>query len=341
MKKVSLVSIKFAMVMLVMVSCDQHLTFNECKEPCKISVTDFSGKKINFDKPAERIVCLIESVLSGVYMLGAENKIVGISTNVYNDDVSTQYASIDDRIKNKSIKAPGNWDFVNIESVVALKPDFVIMWASQKESIQAIESLGIPVYAVMLKSTDDVYKEIADLGKLTGTEKRADTLIQYTKDELKKITETNKKITAEKKKVYFMWSQGALETSGTQSTVNELITMAGAKNVCTSPDEHLVVNLEKVIEWNPDIITMWCNSNKTPDDILQLSGWSNINAVKEKKVFELPSVFFCDLWTLKFQYAVKILSAWCYPVEFKNIDLETEKKQMLVKLYGKKGENIK
>jgi iron complex transport system substrate-binding protein len=306
-----------------------------------IAVTDFRGKELHFDKPAERIVCLIESALSSVYMLGAENKIVGISTNVYDDNVATQYACIDERIKNKSINAPGNWDFVNIESVVALKPDLVIMWASQEESIQSIESKDIPVYAVMLKSTDDVYKEISDLGKLTGKEKRADSLMQYTKDELSKIDSINKTRIKEKKSVYFMWSQGQLETSGKNSTVNELITMAGAKNVCTSTDEHLVVNLEKVIEWNPDIIIMWYNANKNPDDIMQLAEWSNIKAVKEKKVFELPSVFLCDLWTLKFQYAVKLLSTWCYPGEFKNYDLESEKQKMLIKLYGKKGVNIK
>ncbi|NTW33339.1 MAG: ABC transporter substrate-binding protein, partial [Bacteroidetes bacterium] len=179
-----------------------------------ISITDFRGKEININKPAERIVCLIESALSGIYMLGAENKIVGISSNVYNDNVAAQYAYLDNRIKNKTINAPGNWDFVNIESVVALKPDLVIMWASQQEAIQAIELKGIPVYAVMLKSADDVYKEISDLGKLTGKINRADIIIQYTKDELTKFAFANNKLIKKKKKVYFMWSQGPLETSG-------------------------------------------------------------------------------------------------------------------------------
>jgi iron complex transport system substrate-binding protein len=306
-----------------------------------INVTDFRGKELNFDKPAMRIVCLIESALSGIYMLGAEDKIVGISSNVYTDNVAGQYASLDKRIKNKSILAPGNWDFVNIESVVALKPDLVILWSSQSESIKAIESNGIPVYAVMLKSTNDVYKEISDLGKLTGKKMRSDSLIQFTKDELSTLAIANSEIRKEKKKIYFMWPQGPLETSGTNSTVNELISMAGAKNVCTSPDEHIVVNLEKVIEWNPDIIIMWYDLNKNPQDIINLSGWKKIKAVKDKQVFELPSVFFSDLWTLKFQFAVKLLSTWCYPFVFKGYDLDKEKHQMILKLYGEKGESIK
>jgi len=40
-----------------------------------ISVTDFRGKKIEVTRPVSRIVCLIESALSGLYMLGAEERI--------------------------------------------------------------------------------------------------------------------------------------------------------------------------------------------------------------------------------------------------------------------------
>ena len=188
-----------------------------------------------------------------------------------------------------------------------------------------------------MKSTNDVYKEIIDFGKITGKEKRADSLIRYTKDELEKIDKTHENLIKEKKNVYFMWSQGPLETSGTNSTVNELITFAGAKNVCNSTEEHLVINIEKIIDWNPEIIVMWNNANKDPDDVIKLSGWGNIKAIKEKKVFELPSVFYCDLWTLKFQFAVKLLSTWCYPDNYKNYDLEKEKRQMIYHLYGKKG----
>ncbi len=327
------------LLLLVFYGCNSNTKqYNENSNGA-ITINDFRNKKIVLAKPATRIVCLIESALSGIYMLGAENDIIGISTNVYDDNVAPQYTALDKRIKDKTIPTPGNWDFVNIESVIALKPDLVIMWASQSESIEALESKGIPVYAIMLKSTEDVYKEIRDFGQITGKVNRADSLISYTKTEIDKLKKINDSI-KEKKKIYFMWSQGSLETSGKQSTVNELITMSGAKNVCTSTDEHLVVNLEKVIEWNPDIIVMWNNANKNPEDITQLQEWSSIKAVKENKVFELPSVFFCDLWTLKFQYAVKLLSTWCNPELKKNFNLEIEKKQMLKNLYGSKGELI-
>ncbi|MFA5195236.1 MAG: ABC transporter substrate-binding protein [Bacteroidales bacterium] len=330
-----------ASILLGALSCSNDNN-NKCSgSNCKISVTDFRGKQIGFNDHPKRIVCLIESALSGFYMLHTESSIVGVSSNIYDSEVFSQYAVLDNRIRNKLLPTPGNWDFISMENIVALKPDLVVMWASQTESIETIEAKGIPVYAVMLTSTADVYKEISDFGKITGTEKRADSLIQYTKSQVSDFSSSVNNTSVEKQKVYFMWSQGPLETSGAKSTVNELIELAGANNACISPDEHMVVNLEKLIEWNPDVIVMWCNANKNPVDILNLSGWENINAVKNKRVYELPSVFMCDLWTLKFQYAVKLLHTWCYPSSNSNVNLDNEKTAMLKMLYGSKGETIR
>jgi iron complex transport system substrate-binding protein len=304
-----------------------------------IQVTDFRNKEITLIKPATRIICLIESALSGLYMLQAENQVIGVSSAVYNESVAPYYAALDVRIKNKTLPSPGNWDFVSIENIVAMKPDLVIIWASQTEAIETIEAHGIPVYAVFLKSFSDVFKEIKDFGTLTGKSQRADSLIAYTKNEIKNIAQQRTTIN-EQKSVYFMWQQGLLETAGTTSTVNELIELAGAKNVCTIEQEHVTINKERLIDWNPDIIVMWCNPSKNPNDIIDLLEIQHIKAIKNKQVYELPSVFMCDLWTLKFPYAVKMVAKWSYPSIFSNLNLDEEKQKMLIELYGIRGEKL-
>ena len=127
--------------------------------------TDFRGKTIQVKKPVNRIVCLIESALSGLYMLGAGEKVVGISTNIYSGNVFPYYGELDERIRTRKLPAPGNWDFVNIESVISLKPDLVIIWAHQTESIKALEERGIPVFGVFMEKKEDVYAEISHLWK--------------------------------------------------------------------------------------------------------------------------------------------------------------------------------
>ena len=303
-----------------------------------IAVTDFRGKQLTFQKPVQRIVCLIESALSGLYMLNEEKRVVGISGNVYDKSLFPYYGRMDERIRNKKIPSPGNWDFVNIESVLSLKPDLVIIWAHQTESIAALEERRIPVFGVFIKQIEDVYREMTALGRLTGNQVRADELVRYTRNEILRFQKRLIDIPSTRRPgVYYMWAQGNLETSGGSSTVNDLINLAGGRNVCASiPQEHLVVNLERVIGWNPDVIVMWYNERKDPSDIIRDPQWQMIKAVKERRVYELPEIFLCDLWTLKFQYAIKMVAKWCHPDRLKDINLKGEREEMLKTLYMEK-----
>lgn len=303
-----------------------------------VSVEDFRGKTVAIPRPAERIVCLIESALSGLYMLGAESSLVAVSTNVYQEETLSYYAEMDERIRTRSLPTPGSWDFINIESVVALKPDLVIVWAHQKEAIEALEERRIPVFGVFIQSFEDVFREILALGILTGRSDRAVELVHFTREALAELRQKTSVIPPDRRvRVYFMWAQGELETSGRPSTVNELIDLAGATNVCGSLEqEHLVVNMEKVLRWDPQVIIMWHNAKKDPQDILRNPLWQSVNAVRDRRVYEFPDVFSCDLWTLKFQYAAKLVAGWCYPELFAHVDLDLEKRSLFRVLYGER-----
>ncbi len=306
-----------------------------------ITVTDFRGVKVTLPKRATRVVCLIESALSGIYMLDAEDTVVGVPTTVYNGNVAAQYAALDVRIKQKQILAPGNWDFVNMETVLALEPDLVIIWASQIEAISGLEKQGIRVYGVMLKSLEDVYKEITDLGVLLDKKERAKTLVDYTRQEMNVFsTHLRTLVSAQRKKVYFMWAQSILNTAGKNSTVDQVIEGALGFNVCRSELEHLVINKENLLIWNPEIIIMWQNERLDAVDILKEPGLQTIDAVQNNRVYELPSVFYGDLWTLKFQYVIKMMAKWFWPAELKTLDLEHEKTKMLDMLYGAKDKKL-
>lgn len=301
-----------------------------------ITVTDFRGKTLVFDKPVSRIVCLIESALSGIYMLGEERRVVGISANVYQEAVFPYYAALDERIRNKSLSAPGNWDAVGIENIISLRPDVVIIWSEQTETISTLERLGIKVFGVFIKDRSDIDREMIALGRLTGSEKRARRLISYVRSELKHFTARFRDIPPDKSPgVYYMWANGALETSCGGSMVNDLIELAGGRNVCRSlPHEHVKITLEHILFWNPDIIVMWNSDRTGPSDIIANRQWRLVKAVREGRVYELPEVFLCDLWTLKYLYAVKLVTKWTHPERFRDVDLEHEKNKMLDMLYG-------
>jgi len=308
-----------------------------CHQPARetalgaLRVTDFRGAELAFEQPPERVVCLIESALSGIFMLQARDRVIAVSSNVYQDPVAQEYARLDPRLARKELPAPGNWDFVSIEQVVALKPDLVIIWTSQAEAIARLEQFGIPVYGVMLRSFADVYKEISDFGVLFGRNERADSLIRFTKENLEALRSG---MTPEAPvSVYFMWAQGILETSGTNSTVDELIQAAGARNACPLEPEHVTVNVERLADWNPGLILMWPNDLLDPEDVLANPLLKELDAVKNRRVYELPSAFDCDLWTLKMQYAAQLLASWAYPEQRAGWDEREERELMFKALY--------
>lgn len=303
-----------------------------------IEVTDFRGKTLSLARPALRIVCLLESALSGLCMLGAEAQVVGISANVYQEEAFSYYAAMDERIRERRLPVPGNWDFINLERVVGLKPDLVIIWAHQEEAIRALEERGIPVFGVFIRTFPDISREILALGELTGKKERARQLVAETAEALDRLTKTTAAIPQDARvRVYYMWAQGELETSGGPSTVNELITLAGGVNVCGRIEqEHLVVNRERILKEDPQVIVMWYNARKDPADILKDPAWQSLSAVRQQRVFEFPEVFACDLWTLKYRYAVMMVAKWCYPEVFRDLDLAREKRELLRGLYGER-----
>lgn len=305
-----------------------------------IKVQDFRGKEIVLKKPAERVVCLIESALTGIYMLKQQHKIVGIPTNVYEEgyfysDTFKYYALLDERIKNKKLPAVGNWEKVNIEKVLSLKTDLIIIWSNQTDAISTFEKLGIPVYGVFITRLEDVKKEILDFGKILDAERRAKELVEYAQIEVKYFKNKSSRI-ENKKKVYFSWAQlNFLQTSCKGSIVDELINLAGGINICFNiKGESVTLNMEKLILLNPDVILMWHSKSLKPSNLKSNNQLQKINAIKKNSIFQFPDTFSFDLWTLKFLYATKFMAKNIYP-DLYNYDLNKEYQKIMNFLYGK------
>lgn len=301
-----------------------------------LTATDLRGRTLTLAQPAQRVVCLIESALSGIYMLGQGHKVVGVSTDVYQEPVYRYYAQLDERLRWREVPAPGNWDFLSLEGVLALQPDLVILWAQQTEAIAALEERGVPVFGVFINTRQDLWREIEALGLLLGTPARAAALVQLARKEEERLTARLAGLQpAQRPRVYFMWAQGYLESSGAGSMVDELLTLAGGRNVCGHlPQEHVRLRLEQLLAWQPEVIIMWPHPRLRPEELLAEEQWQLLPAVRERRVYQLPEVFLSDLWTLKYLLAVQQVAVWLHPQRFAGLDLAAERRRLLRELYG-------
>jgi iron complex transport system substrate-binding protein len=302
----------------------------------KIDVEDFRGKRLIFSKPVSRIVCLLDSALTGLYMLGAADKIIGVSATAYTGSSARYYAAMDQRIRKKALPVVSSSMAGSLERIIALKPDLVILWNPNMQTIASLEERNIPVFVVFIDSVEDIYKEVLALGELTGTGRRARELVDYTRKEISLIA---KKTAGLPKnlwpRTYFMWANGELDSAGSASIVQKLLTISGAVNICEHINqEHVVISMEHLLVSDPQVIIMWYNGLLDPSDILKKPVWRSLTSARNGRIYEMPDLFTCDLCTLNFQYAVKLLARWCHPELFGGKDLEREAERTFVMLYG-------
>jgi len=333
-KRIVSLILMLAMLCTLFAGCNKATVAGEKTEAQKtVKVVDSRGVEVEVNYPAKKIVCLLNSGLNDLYMLGAKDQVIAIDQWTYTNESAYGFASqIDERVKNKTLPAIDK----NIEDIVGMNPDVVVIWAGQEEDIKVLEDKGIKVVGIQADNFEDVYTKLDILGKISGKEDRAAEIAKYSKEQLKKVSDKVAKIDASKKlSSLFVWGPTKLDLAGNNSTGDSIIEMAGGKNAADAVgEEHFVAKMEDVVTWNPDSLIMWNLKDLDPQSYYDDEQWANIKATENKQVFELPNAFYCDLWTIKYVYSVEFLAKSLYPETFSDLDIEKSKNEMLKFLYG-------
>ncbi|KGE15747.1 ABC transporter substrate-binding protein [Sphingobacterium deserti] len=319
-----------AAIAVVAASCTDPAA-QRAKTSGMVSVVDASGEQIALDKPAERIVCLYEPALDAIYMLHAEDKIVGVFNDVYvSEELFPYYGSMDNRILEKRLPSFGMGNTANLEQIIAAKPDLVVAYAAHEDLINALRQAGLTVYAVKAELYDDVFKTVQDMATLTGTGERGAELVSFVKQEIVKMQERVDS-NQTKRRVYFAWAYGRVfSTTGTNSMMHTCLTMAGVENVCPFDVDQPNISAETLIHWNPDMIVMW---NDSPTIFYEKKEFAGIRAIQDRQIFNLRPMFLYNPHTLKALCTAAAINHWAYPNT--EMDLQPLITNVLTKLYGK------
>jgi iron complex transport system substrate-binding protein len=315
----------------------------------EITVTDDIGREITIPYPCERSVFLVENAMNSMYAVGGADKISGIGAVWYEDTKAPFFRAIDSNYDKKRLS--NGSEKPSTEKIATANPQIVFLWASDWESteIKAIEeNLKVPVYGVFIDSLDDLQRQMKTFSKLIGNEERGDEVIEIMDEYMKKVTDvTGTLSTEEKPTVYWMWGD-VYGTAGLNSTANDLIGRAGGVNVLnnwtneTKSVEHPTLNLETLLELNPEVIYMWNNPNLDPINItsgntvdgIDFSTWKDISAVKNKRVYEISDPFVYDFHSPRLPLAMMHVAKDLHPDKFASLNLTQEADKYYVEVYG-------
>lgn len=239
-----------------------------------IVVNDDSGRSIELDHPARRIISLAPHITELLYEIGAGDFIVG----------AVQYSDYPQAAK--GIRRIGGNNALDLESIVSLKPDLVIAWrgGNPVHQVEKLISLGIPVFYSDPVKLTDVADTLLRFGQLTGLTKNARSAQQAFLKRYRQLKQNYQ----HKKKVrtfYEIWNQPMMTVNG-KHIINEVIELCGGENVFKSlPSLTPTVNIEAVLEANPEVIIASGVGNGPPPWLEQWNRWHNLAAVKNQQVY--------------------------------------------------------
>jgi len=189
----------------------------------------------------------------------------------------------------------GQGNTSNFEILLSIKPDLVVMWGRMSGSekiLDKFEKFKIPVILVKNENIYDLISQFEIYAEITGDKARADELIAYTKKSLNLVKELQDDL-AKRKIIRYYYAQGVdgLYSECDGSFHIEPFNYAGAKNIlqCKMSSNYGMekVTLETVLMGDPDVIVTMEKSFF--DSIYSNPQWTTLRAVKEKKVFLVPS----------------------------------------------------
>lgn len=231
----------------------------------------------------QRIVCLTEESTELLYLLGVQDRIVGISG----------FTVRPKRARKEKPKVSAFLD-ANIQEIIDLKPDLVIGFSDIQANIaKELISKGVTVWINNHRSVAEILKMIYQLGVLVGKEKEVRDLVNHYEKRIAEIKTISSKFRV-KPKVYFEeWYDPLI--SGIQ-WVSELVEIAGGNDIYLENSKEslaknrIIENNLEVVERNPDIIlASWCGKKFKPKKMFSRSGWEKINAIRYEQVFEIDS----------------------------------------------------
>jgi iron complex transport system substrate-binding protein len=206
------------------------------------SAIDSDGRRISLAASAQRIISLAPHVTEQLFAAGAGAKLVAAS----------EYSDYPEEAKNlPRVASSGS---VNLEMVLALKPDLVVAWRLEATAaaLARLESL-VPVFYSEPRRLAQIPEMIQALGELAGTGATAKPLAQSLRKELARLDAAYRG--RRPVSVFYQISERPLMTLGGGHFVSDAITLCGGRNIFADAAVMApVVNVESVLAANPDAI---------------------------------------------------------------------------------------
>jgi len=239
------------------------------------------------DLPVERIVSGYYISSSMCIALGLSDRLVGIEARAETRPIYAMAAP-------QLLELPnvGTARDFNLEACLALNPDLVILPSRLRDVADTLTEMDIAVILVNPESFGEIIEMMDLVGKAAGVGERATQLITFiesTHQELHALTADIIK----KPTVYVSGVGSWLTTAPKDMFQSSLVEMAGGLIASREIEENswIEISYEQLLAMNPEVILIPAEASYEIEDILSDSAISQIDAVKNNRIYQMPSHF--------------------------------------------------
>ncbi len=280
-----------------------------------LTLKDAAGRQVVLASKPERVVSLSPSYLGMIDAVGG--KIVGRATS--------KVGIIPDSMQ--AVPEVGLVFNINMENLVALKPDLVLAGRNQHEKfVPLLESNKINVIEFDAKTFDEVKQTVKILGDIYGSPEKAKAENELLDKQISAITS---KLPNDKKRIVIMHATASSVTvEGSHSIAGCVSDILGFENVAAAAlngkSDKTPYSMESLVGQNPDLIFITSMGkaeeieNRLRMDFKKNPAWNSLAAVQQGKVYVLPEKLFLLNPGLRYPEAVKYMAQQVYPEVFKN-----------------------
>ncbi len=269
-KKLTKYSLFILVLLFAVFSCGKKED-EKSKANAETKVNEKSEKKY------DRIVVLDPAVVEMVYLLGGEDKLVGIA--------KLERSKIWPEEKTEKVESVGTFINPSLEKIIALKPDLVIESFHSSDAIdKSLTSNNIEIIKIQANSIEDIFKNFQKVAKILGKEKEAEKIIAEKRQKIEEI----KKIDTTEKKGLFILAPTPMRVFGKGTLPNDIMEMLNIKNIAAGMEGMSpTLTPEYIIKENPDIILTFV---KNPQEIVKANPQiKDISAIKNNKFVVLET----------------------------------------------------
>ena len=231
--------------------------------------------------PPRRIICLTEETVETLYLMGEQDRIVGVSGFVVRPPEARRKPKVSTFINAKT------------DEIVALEPDLVFTFSDIQADITAnLMREGLEVHAFNHRTVGGISAMIRTVGALIAEPEKANKLWTELQDNIETARRKAKSL-KRRPRVYFEeWDEPMISAIG---WVSELIEIAGGENVFADrafnqAAKDRFVTADEVIAAQPDVIIgSWCGKGFKKEQVAGRKGFDSIPAVKNERLYEIKS----------------------------------------------------